>query len=153
MSGLDSLPLMKRTVTIPRLVNSSVRRYLVDGDHYGYLVHAPELEADDYPFATSVRWIPMASLSKGGTYEGLVSIMSFWGKSEAHPDGPEWEAHKKNFVKKRRKEIKVQKAINVPKGWRFSGIVPTAWACWHPNRSSIQTKVAAFKPYSPSSVT
>jgi hypothetical protein len=92
----------------------------VDGDHYGYLVHAPELQADDYPVC---HYCPMDSdgviIAGVGTYDGIASIMSLWAKSEAHPDGPGWAAAFQELGSKRRKEIDVQKAIHMPNGWRY----------------------------------
>ena len=45
--------------------------------------------------------------------------MSFWGKSEVHPDGPGWTAALQELRDKRRKQIDVQKAIYMPNGWQF----------------------------------
>lgn len=92
----------------------------VDGDHYGYLVHAPEMPADDYPVC---HFCPMDSdgvITKGrGTCDGLMLVMSFWGKSRLHPDHPRWETALKNLPEKFGEEIDVANVISIPRGWRF----------------------------------
>lgn len=65
----------------------------VDGDHYGYLVHAPELNADDYPVC---HFCPMDSdgviVVGAGTYDGLADAIKFYGKPALSPDQPEWRS-------------------------------------------------------------
>ena len=121
----------------------------VDGDHYGYLVHAPELQTDDYPIC---HYCPMDSdgviIEGVGTYDALVSIMSFWSKSEVHPDGPRWAAAFQELRNKRRKQIDVQQAIQVPNAWQFQassdGVgVLAPKSLFDPN------EVATFDPYGP----
>jgi hypothetical protein len=89
----------------------------VDGDHYGYLVHAPEVQADDYPIC---HYCPVDSdgviIVGFGTFDGITSIKSLW---TSQPRGPGWMAASMQFRAKREKEMDVQKAISVPRGWRF----------------------------------
>ncbi len=89
----------------------------VDGDHYGYLVHAPELQADDYPVC---HYCPMDSdgviIEGFGTFDGITSARSLW---TPHPWGRGWMAASMRFHAKRQKEMDVQKAISVPRGWQF----------------------------------
>jgi hypothetical protein len=92
----------------------------VDGDHYGYLVHAPELQVDDYPVC---HYCPMDSdgiIVKGvGTFDGLAFIISFWAKSELHPAGRKWAAAMKKTHRKRQAELDVEDAIPIPRDWHF----------------------------------
>lgn len=89
----------------------------VDGDHYGYLVHAPELQADDYPIC---HYCPADSdgvvIEGLGTFDGITSIVSLWAN---HPMGPGWSAAFREFRTKRQKEMNVEKAISIPPDWHF----------------------------------
>jgi hypothetical protein len=63
----------------------------VDGVHYGYVVHAPELQLPDYPVG---HYCPADSdgvVVKGKcTTEGLAAIARVWRNKFGEPRGPSW---------------------------------------------------------------
>jgi hypothetical protein len=92
----------------------------VDGLHYGFLVHAPELEADDYP----VGYIcPMGSdgvLVEGvGTCDGIASIIRLWGDKAHDSMRRELSAGYLQPTKAADKAIAVDEVIHIPAGWEF----------------------------------
>ena len=92
----------------------------VDGVHYGYLVHAPELEADDYPIC---HFCPLDSdgvtIEGVDTHSGIASIMSFWGSAAIYPDILGWNGAADRAREKKKQSIAVNSAIQIPTGWRF----------------------------------
>jgi len=92
----------------------------VDGVHFGYLVHAPEIDADDYPIC---RFCPMDSdgvtIEGMDTYDGIASIMCFWGSATIYPNTPQWDSAVDCARDKERKPVPVKNAIQIPTDWRF----------------------------------
>lgn len=89
----------------------------VDGVHYGYLVHAPELISDDYPVC---YYCPADSdgvvIEGANTYEGFASTIAVWGNPELRPDRPEWQLA---FGQDYRDDIVIELAsvVAVPPNW------------------------------------
>jgi hypothetical protein len=121
----------------------------VDGGHFGYLVHAPELRGDDYPICYHC---PMDSdgviIEGAGTYDGLLSIILFWSKSELYPDGSGWVAALETVRNRPEESLSVQEAVYIPSGWQFRassdgvGVLAPS-SLFDPNG------VATFDPYGP----
>lgn len=92
----------------------------VDGVHFGYLVHAPELNADDYPIC---HFCPMDSdgvtVEGVDTHNGIASIMCFWGNATTYPDTPTWNAAVGSARDTKKQPIPMEKAIRIPTEWRF----------------------------------
>lgn len=91
-----------------------------DGDHYGFLLHAPELSFDDLPFA---HYCPMDSdgvVLVGSTAErGLASVLSL------HLSWDFVSAEEKTIIREIAQrcrfhlEVEGHPAISVPRGWRY----------------------------------
>ena len=91
-----------------------------DGDHYGFLLHAPELELNDLPFA---HYCPMDSegvILVGSTTEmGIASVMA-WRLSYDFVGAVEKERIAKiASACKIRPQEEQNPAVSVPIGWRF----------------------------------
>ncbi len=90
-----------------------------DGDHYGFLLHAPELELNDLPFA---HYCPMDSdgvILVGSTTEmGIASVMG-WHLSFVSAVKKERIAKIAGACKIRPQEEQ-NPAVSVPHGWRFA---------------------------------
>jgi hypothetical protein len=97
-----------------------------DGDHYGFVVHAPELESADYPVAS---FCPMDSdgvaVRGRDTIDGLAWVIAFWGDRTARAYGPAWKAAIDKVLPKSGerwpadRELTMAQVVAVPGGWRF----------------------------------
>ena len=95
-----------------------------DGDHYGFLLHAPELDLDELPFA---HYCPMAddgvAIVGSTTEQGIASIMAeLLSLDFVSPEEKHQIAEIASACNIRPEEEKAS-AISVPSGWRF---VPSA---------------------------
>lgn len=93
----------------------------VDGAHYGYLVHAPELDVADYPVC---GYCPIdsdgVSIEGSNTYDGLALIISVWGDPQLCPASPDWHtALNKVGIIEERDDIDLVSIIAIPQGWKF----------------------------------
>jgi hypothetical protein len=96
----------------------------VDGDHHGFILHAPELDLDELPFG---NYCPMDSDGVGHvgstTERGIASIMATLLSYDWVP--PSEKERLVDIAKECniRPELEEHPAISVPSGWRF---VPSA---------------------------
>lgn len=91
-----------------------------DGDHYGFLLHAPELDLDDLPYA---HYCPMDSdgviLVGSTTMQGIASVMA------RHLSYDFDSEEKKNLIREISHKCGIspeeerQPTISVPSGWSF----------------------------------
>jgi hypothetical protein len=120
-----------------------------DGDHYGFLLHAPELGLDDLPFA---HYCPMDSdgvILVGSTAEqGIASVMARHLSYDFETD------EKKNLIREIARKCGIhpeeeqQPTISVPSGWTYlpscDGVGTLA-----PARLFAPSPVAEFDRYGP----
>lgn len=106
-----------------------------DGDHYGFLLHAPELELDELPFC---HYCPMDSdgviVVGSSTEQGLASVMAH------HLSYDFLSADEKKLIVdiatacNIRPQVEPNPFISVPKGWHFlpssDGVGTLAPAKW-----------------------
>ncbi len=97
-----------------------------DGDHYGFLLHAPELDLDELPYA---HYCPMDSygviLVGSTTEQGIASVMA----SELSYDSDLISSEEQETIRELiadvarwcniRPEVEQNPGISVPSGWRF----------------------------------
>lgn len=91
-----------------------------DGDHYGFLLHAPELDLDELPYA---HYCPMDSdgviLVGSTTEQGIASVMARHLSYDFV--GPEEKELVRDIARpcNIRPEEEQNPAIPIPNGWRF----------------------------------
>jgi hypothetical protein len=91
-----------------------------DGDHYGFLLHAPEIDLDELPYAHYCPMDPDGVILVGSTTkQGIASVMARHLSYDFEP------AEKKKIIAavarmcSIRPEEEANPAISIPSGWKF----------------------------------
>jgi hypothetical protein len=91
-----------------------------DGEHYGFLLHAPELDRDDLPFAT---YCPMDSegiyIFGSTTERGIAAVMARSLSYDFLSDAKKSQTLRVAEACGITPQVEPNPVLNLPKGWRY----------------------------------